>query len=109
MSIHEKLLPFAFAVGMFIGLTPSIVPAAVVYSNGFESGLPVYIYRSDMEGPQTNGACSFGEYGGTSYLTEHRGCLSVVPTSQISAGSGSFVALADPNQSYEGGNLNWSF
>jgi len=93
MATHDKLLPFALAVGMFIGLNPSAVPAAVIYSNGFESGLPVIVDGAD--GPITNGYCT---YSGTNPLSSHTGCVSVVPTSRINAGSGSFVAWADPNQ-----------
>src|SRR4051812_21441225 len=62
---HNKPLPLVLAVSIFICTAPSTVPAAVLYSNGFESGVPVYIYDiygNDMGGDRTNGVCNFGEF-----------------------------------------------
>jgi len=104
MPIHDKLLTFKLVAGIFICIAPSTVSAAVIYSNGFESGAPVIV--DDMEGPQTNGYCYLG--GGTNPFTNYTGCLSVIPTSSIGAGSGSYVAWADPNQNYNGNPVRGS-
>ncbi len=50
-------------------------------------------------GDEFNGFCS---RGGTNPLLGHTGCPSIVPTSSIDAGNGSFVAFATPGQTGNG-------
>ena len=86
MANKGKLLSFVLATGISTMIYPSLVPAAVIYSNGFE-----------------NGSAQPGRCGsGTNPLLGHTGCPSVVPTSSINAGTGLFVAFADPNQTSDG-------
>jgi hypothetical protein len=89
MTNKGKLLPFVIAAGISTMICPSLAPAAVIYSNGFENG------------GAPPALCSQGGTG-TNPLLSHTGCLSVVPTSSINAGTGSFVAFADPNQTSNG-------
>jgi hypothetical protein len=99
MTNKGKLLSFVLAAGIANMICPSLVPAAVIYSNGFENGLQP---RDDFDqggGDDSNGFCS---RGGTNPLLGHTGCPSVVPTSSIHAGTGSFVAFAAPGQTGNG-------
>src|SRR5688500_14942856 len=99
MATHDKLFSLALSACMFTGIAPSTAPAAVIYFNGFESGEPIATGEDDTT---ENGYCRSGSEGGSSLFPDYKGCVSVVPTSSINAGSGSFVGWADPNQSYEG-------
>jgi hypothetical protein len=103
MKTREKLFLLALLAGASIGFVPSVASAAVIYFNGFESGLPVNI--DEGMGQSSNGSCTFGGFGGTNRLQSYKGCVSVVPTSSIDAGSGSFVGWADPDQTYGGNTL----
>ncbi|MBD0327710.1 MAG: PEP-CTERM sorting domain-containing protein [Pyrinomonadaceae bacterium] len=104
MSAHDKFLSLVLSTCIFIIFAPSAAPAAVIYSTGFENGLPI----GSADAPTENGYCRSGFGGGTNRLPDYRGCVSVVPTSSINAGSGSFVAWADPNQSDEGDPVSGS-
>jgi hypothetical protein len=101
MSNHGKFFSLVLSACIFTGIAPSAAPAAVIYSTGFENGEPV----GTADAPTENGYCRFGFEGGTNQFFNYNGCVSVVPTSSINAGSGSFVGWADPNQSYEGGTI----
>ena len=103
MKTRGKLFLSALLAGASIGFVPWVASAAVIYSNGFESGLPVNINQGT--GQSLNGSCTFGDFGGTNRLQSYKGCVSVVSTSSINAGSGSFVGWADPNQTYGGNTL----
>jgi hypothetical protein len=98
MATYDKLFSLALSACMFTGIAPSAAPAAVIYFNGFESGEPIGTAGDTTE----NGYCRSGSEGGTSLFVDYKGCVSIVPTSSINAGSGSFVGWADPDQSYEG-------
>jgi hypothetical protein len=89
MTNKGELLPFVIAAGILTMICPSSAPAAVIYSNDFENG------------GAPPALCSQGGTG-TNPLLSHTGCLSVAPTSSINAGTGSFVAFADPNQTNDG-------
>jgi hypothetical protein len=104
MSAHEKFFLLLLSACIFIGIAPSAAPAAVIYSNGFENGLPI----GSADAPTENGYCRSGSEGGTNRFLDYKGCVSVVPTSRINAGSGSFVAWADPNQSDQGDPVSGS-
>jgi hypothetical protein len=85
MTNKGKLLSFVLATGISTMIYPSLAPAAVIYSNGFE-----------------NGSAQPGRCGsGTNPLLGHTGCPSVVPTSSINAGTGLFVAFAETRQAME--------
>jgi hypothetical protein len=97
---NTKLLSFALVASLSTMICPSLAPAVVIYANGFESGLqPTDISQGGDPGVAPNGYCS---RSGTNPLLSHTGCPSVVPTSSINAGTGSFVAFATPGQTNNG-------
>jgi hypothetical protein len=103
VAIYGASLPLILAVSLMIGVLPRAALGAVIYSNGFESGVPVteVVLGEPLE-PGPNGFCS---RAGTTRLLSHIGCPTVVPPSSIGAGSGRFVAFADPDQETGGATL----
>jgi hypothetical protein len=95
---NNKLLSFALVASLSTMICPSLALATVIYFNGFESGLQPE-NPGQIESP--NGGC-FEGFGGNP-LQSHTGCPSVVPTSSINAGTGSFVAFATPGQTGQDG------
>jgi hypothetical protein len=99
MTANIKIFAFALLASLPTMICPSVAPAVVIYSNGFENGLQPRDDLGQGGGDEFNGFCS---RGGTNPLLAHTGCPSVVPTSSINAGTGSFVAFAAPGQTGNG-------